>query len=81
MQGSTLLIDAVKRGDGFSAQFLLDQNCNVNLTDRSTLDTALHLVCTYNEKSTDPTTYKDMVLVGKALLQHSADTNMQNNKG
>lgn len=81
LQGCTLLIDAVKRGDGFSAQFLLDKDCNVNLTARTTADTALHLVCTYSEKSGENVTYKDMVLVGKALLQKSADPNLQNNRG
>lgn len=80
-QGSTLLIDAVQRGDGFAAQFLLDKDCNVNLTARSTADTALHLVCTYSEKLNENDTYKDMVLVGKALLQKGTDTNLQNNRG
>lgn len=82
-QGCTLLIDAVQRGDGFTAQFLLDRDCDVNLTARSTADTALHIVCTYSEKSSDidSDTYKEMVLVGKALLLKRADPNLQNNRG
>lgn len=80
MQGCTLLIDAVKRGDGFAAQFLLEKDCNVNLASRTTADTALHLVCTYSEKTNENDT-KDMVLVGKALLQKGADSNLQNNRG
>lgn len=81
LQGCTLLIDAVQRGDGFSAQFLLDKECDVNLTSKLTADTALHIVCTYSEKSCENDTYKDMVLVGKALLQKGADPNLQNNRG
>lgn len=81
MQGCTLLIDAVQRGDGFSAQFLLDRDCDVNLTSKLTNDTALHVVCTYAEDSTDADSFKDMILVGKALLMKSADVNLQNNRG
>lgn len=81
LQGCTLLIDAVKRGDGFSAQFLLEQDCNVNLTSKLTNDAALHIVCTYSEKSTDSETLKEMVLVGNVLLAKSADINLQNAKG
>lgn len=80
-EGNTLLIDAVKRADSFSAHFLLDKGCDVNMISRDIGDTALHLVCTYAKKSTDLDTYKDMLLVGKALLQHNADPNIQNNKG
>lgn len=79
--GSSLLIDAVKRGDAFSANFLLDNDCKVNLTDRKTDDTALHLICTHSEATTDANTYKDMVLFGKALLQNQADPNLQNSQG
>lgn len=83
LQGCTLLVDAVGRGDGFTAQFLLDHDCDVNLTARSTADTALHIVCTYSEKASeiDGDTAKEMVLVGKALLSKQADPNLQNNRG
>lgn len=81
LQGCTLLIDAIQRGDGFSAQFLIEKECNVNLTSRVTSDTALHLVCTYSEKSSEGEIYKDMVLVGKTLLQRDADPNLQNVRG
>lgn len=80
-QGCTLLIDAVKRGDGFASQFLLDQDCNVNLMSKVTADTALHLVCTYSEKSCDKDTFKDMMLVAEALIQKGADPNIQNRQG
>lgn len=81
MQGSTLLIDAVKRGDGFAAHFLLEKDCDVNLTSRVTADTALHLVCTYSEKSCDAETLTEMISVGKVLLEKKADPNVQNRRG
>jgi rabankyrin-5 len=81
-EGCTLLIDAVKRGDAFSGRYLLDANCNVNLTSRSSVDTALHLVCTYAEKTTsDPDTFQDMLSIGEQLLAKNADLNIQNIRG
>lgn len=80
-QGCTLLIDAIKRGDGFAAQFLLEKDCNVNLSSKDTTDTALHLVCTYSEKSCDKDTFNDMISVAEALLQKGADPNVQNRRG
>lgn len=80
-QGCTLLIDAVQRGDGFAAQFLLEKGCNVDLTSKMTQDTALHVACTYSEKSSECDTFREMGLVGKTLLQRGADTNIQNNRG
>ncbi|XP_055542467.1 rabankyrin-5 isoform X2 [Wyeomyia smithii] len=79
--GCTLLVDSVRRGDGFAAQFLLDKGCNVDMITRDTSDTALHLVCTYAEKSTDSETFRDMLSVGRQLLKWRADPNMQNMKG
>ncbi|XP_055377542.1 rabankyrin-5 [Condylostylus longicornis] len=80
-EGNTLLIDAIKRGDGFSAEFLLARNCDVNLTSKTTSDTALHLVSQYSIDSTDADTYKDMLEVGKKLLALKCDVNLQNSKG
>lgn len=78
-----MLIDAVKRGDGFAAKFLLDQpSCNATLTDRTSDDSALHLACTYAESTCDPTTYDEMLEVAKRLLsEHKADPNLRNQKG
>lgn len=76
-----MLIDAIKRGDGFAAQFLLENDCDVNLMSKGAADTALHLVCTYSEKSFDKDTFKDMMLVAESLLQKGADANVQNRKG
>lgn len=80
-QGNTLLIDAIKRGDSFTAQFLLEKGCNVDLVTRDTSDTALHLVCTYAERSTDAETHREMLSIGRQLLKQQADPNMQNSKG
>lgn len=75
------MIDAVKRSDGFSARFLLEHGCNVNLTSRVTADTALHLICTYSEKSCDPETFIEMIAIGKMIVENGADLNAQNRKG
>uniref|UniRef100_A0A182Y4P8 FYVE-type domain-containing protein n=1 Tax=Anopheles stephensi TaxID=30069 RepID=A0A182Y4P8_ANOST len=80
-EGNTLLIDAIKRGDSFTAQFLLEKGCNVDLVTRDTSDTALHLVCTYSERSTDIETHREMLSIGRQLLKQQADPNMQNSKG
>lgn len=80
-QGCTLLIDAIKRGDGFAAQFLLEKDCDVNLMSKDTSDTALHLVCTYSEKSFDKDTFNDMISIAEALIQKGADPNVQNRRG
>lgn len=80
-QGCTLLIDAIKRGDGFAAKFLLENKCNVNLTTKNTLDTALHYVCTFPEKTSDPNTFKEMLAMGEDILSRDVDVNKQNNKG
>lgn len=75
------MIDAIKRGDGFTAQFLLDKGCNIDLVTRDTSDTALHLVSTYAEKCTDPETFRDMLSVARQLLKRRADPNVQNIRG
>lgn len=62
-KGCTLLIDAIKRGDGFTSKFLLEKGCDVDLIDRDSADTALHLVSTYSENSCDFDTCTEMVNV------------------
>ena len=53
----------------------------MNLVTRDTSDSAMHLVCTYSEKSSDTETFADMLDVAKQLLKNGADLNMQNVKG
>lgn len=81
LDGSTLLIDAITRGDGFAAKFLLENNCDVNLTSEKTSDTALHHICTYSKDTSDPETFKEMLNVGQKILALNALVNKQNNKG
>uniref|UniRef100_A0A1L8DIW4 Ankyrin n=1 Tax=Nyssomyia neivai TaxID=330878 RepID=A0A1L8DIW4_9DIPT len=79
--GCTLLIDAVKRGDGFSALFLLEKGANVNLTSKVMGDTALHIVVTYARKSTDEDTFEEMLKVGQKILECEPNVNAQNTRG
>lgn len=71
----------MKRGDGFSAEFLLEKKCDVNLTTKESLDTALHYICTFSEKTSDPETFKEMLAVGTKLLEIKCNVNKQNVKG
>lgn len=71
----------MKRGDGFAARFLLEHGCDVNLTARVTADTALHLICTYSEKSCDTDTFAEMAAIGKMAVENGADLNAQNRQG
>lgn len=80
-RGETLLIDAIKRGDGFAAKFLLDNNCNVDLTTKENGDAALHYICTYSKDTSEPEVFKDMLEVGRKILSLNVDVNKQNNKG
>lgn len=79
--GATLLIDAIKRGDGFAANFLLENNCDVNLTTKESEDTALHYICTYSRETSDPATFNEMLEVGKKILEKGVEINKQNSKG
>jgi ankyrin repeat protein len=80
--GCTLFIDAIKRSDEYSAKFLLDHDCDVNLTTEDTGDTALHILCTYAKDSCSNETYKNMLNVGKNILSKSnVAINVQNKKG
>lgn len=81
-EGCTLLIDAVKRSDSFSAKFLLDHSCDLNLTTKDTGDTALHVICTFSMESTSSTTFKEMLDIGRKILaRQDLDINKQNVKG
>ena len=79
--GATLLIDAIKRGDGFSAKFLLENYCDANLTTKETEDTALHYLCTFSKETSDPETFKKLLEVGTKILSMKVDVNKQNSKG
>lgn len=81
-EGATLLIDAVKRSDAFSAKFLLDNECDLNLTTKDTGDTALHIVCTFSKESSSNGTFKEMLDIGKIMLtKPNLEINKQNSRG
>uniref|UniRef100_A0A1I8NT83 FYVE-type domain-containing protein n=2 Tax=Stomoxys calcitrans TaxID=35570 RepID=A0A1I8NT83_STOCA len=80
-KGDTILIDAVKRGDKFSAEFVLKNNCDLNQTSRSSADTALHVICAYSPQTIDAGLYSDMVGVGQTLLSMNPNVNIQNRSG
>ncbi|EDW37972.1 GL12350 [Drosophila persimilis] len=80
-KGSTLLIDALKKGDVFSAKFLLDQNCILDLISRPSADTVLHIICSYVESQTDRETFEQINELGKNILQRKANVNIQNVRG
>lgn len=81
-EGATLLIDAIKRADDFSAMFLLEHDCDVNLTTTTSGDTALHLICTYSQETSESvTSYKEMLKIGRHILSLKVDVNKQNSMG
>ncbi|KAI9579988.1 rabankyrin-5 [Glossina fuscipes] len=80
-QGYTPLIDAVKRGDKFSADFLLERQCQLDLMSRQTADTVLHIICAYDPSETNSETYSSMVEVGKRIVELKPDVNVQNHLG
>lgn len=80
-EGATLLIDSIKRGDGFAAKFLLENKCDVNLTTRGSEDTALHLICTFSKETSDLEVYTEILDVGRKILSLEVDVNKQNSKG
>ncbi|XP_037823692.1 rabankyrin-5-like [Lucilia sericata] len=80
-EGSTILIDAVKRGDKFAADFLLERNCELDLTSRSTADTVLHILCAYNPKETDAEVFSNMIEIGKKVISMKPNINLQNRQG
>lgn len=81
-EGATLLIDAIKRADNFSAKFLLENGCDVNLTSNGSEDTPLHLICTYSQETSESAaSYKEMLEIGRHILSLKVDVNKQNSKG
>lgn len=60
---------------------MLDRNCELDLTSRLTADTALHVICAYNPKDSDPETYLNMIEVGRKIISMKPNINLQNCKG
>lgn len=76
MGGFSLLKSALKNGDAFSANFLLDQNCLLDLPSKPSSDTALHIICNYGPDNTP-----EIMEVVKKILQRQLNINIQNIKG
>ncbi|XP_062122617.1 rabankyrin-5 [Drosophila sulfurigaster albostrigata] len=79
--GSTLLIDAVKKSDNFAADFLLSQNCIVDNLSRPSSDTALHIICSYGRSNCDQNDFSQMLDIGRKILQCNPNVNIQNIQG
>ncbi|XP_017848794.1 rabankyrin-5 [Drosophila busckii] len=79
--GSTLLIDAVRRNDHFAADFLLNHNCLVDLLSRPSSDTALHIVCNYGKEERNKDALNNMIEIGRKILDRNPDVNIQNLQG
>ncbi|KAH8357713.1 hypothetical protein KR084_005483, partial [Drosophila pseudotakahashii] len=77
MEGSPILIAALRNGDAFSAHFLLDLNCLLDLSSKTSLDTALHIICNYTEKISAAEIFN----VGKRILEKNPNVNIRNIKG
>ncbi|XP_053963428.1 rabankyrin-5 [Anastrepha ludens] len=80
-EGLTLLIRAIKNYDEFSANFLLDNGCGLNLIARKTGDTALHVICKYSPVETDPEVFTSILSIGKKILALNPNINIQNAEG
>ncbi|XP_074641653.1 rabankyrin-5-like [Tubulanus polymorphus] len=76
--GRCLLHKALKRGDEFSASFLIKNNANVNMASHIEKETALHLVA---KENTSPALMESMARIAKLLLEYNADTNAQDQNG
>ncbi|XP_044313368.1 rabankyrin-5 isoform X2 [Drosophila rhopaloa] len=81
IEGSTLLIAALRNGDVFSANFLLEENCLLDLSPDPSSDTALHIICNFVEYSNNPDNFAEILKVGKNILLRNPNVNIQNVKG
>ncbi|KAH8379366.1 hypothetical protein KR009_004439, partial [Drosophila setifemur] len=81
IEGSPLLIWALRNGDAFSANFLLEKNCQLDLLSRPSSDTALHIICNYGESKNNRDICEEMIEVGKSILLKKPNINIQNVKG
>ncbi|KRK02551.1 rabankyrin-5 isoform X1 [Drosophila yakuba] len=76
IEGCSLLKSSLKNGDTFSANFLLDQNCLLDLPSKHSSDTALHIICNYN-----PDNISEIIEVVIKILERNVNVNIQNTKG
>ncbi|KAH8288003.1 hypothetical protein KR054_008722, partial [Drosophila jambulina] len=80
-EGYTLLMGALRSGDAFSANFLLDQNCLLDLSSGPSAETALHIICSYGESRNDQNLFGKLIKIGMKMLQKDSNVNVQNKNG
>ncbi|XP_069982534.1 rabankyrin-5 isoform X2 [Penaeus vannamei] len=73
--GASLLHRAVRRGDEFSASFLMNHGCSVNVATPGDGRTPLHTLVSQNY--IDQQTREDMVKVAQTMIEKGADPNIQ----
>ncbi|XP_059511180.1 rabankyrin-5 [Stegostoma tigrinum] len=79
--GWSLLHKAIQRGDEFSASFLIRNGARVNAATYGEQETPLHLVALYSLKKHSVETMAGMARIAQALVEASANSNMQDSKG
>ncbi|XP_030392208.1 rabankyrin-5 isoform X3 [Gopherus evgoodei] len=80
-RGWSLLHKAIRRGDKFSANFLIKNGARVNAATLGDQETPLHLVASYSPKKHLPDVMSEMAQIAESLLQAGANPNMQDCKG
>nr|XP_045601096.1 rabankyrin-5-like [Procambarus clarkii] len=73
--GASLLHRAVRRGDEYSASFLMNHGCSVNVATPGDGRTPLHTLVSQNYE--DQQTRDDMVKVTQMMMEKGADPNIQ----
>lgn len=73
--GASLLHRAVRRGDEYSASFLMSHGCSVNVATLRDGSTPLHTLA--SQDYPDPQVRQDMVRVAQMMIEKGADPNIQ----
>uniref|UniRef100_A0A672L1J6 Zinc finger ZZ-type and EF-hand domain containing 1 n=1 Tax=Sinocyclocheilus grahami TaxID=75366 RepID=A0A672L1J6_SINGR len=79
--GWSLLHKAIQRGDEFASTFLIRHSAQVNAATVGSVETPLHLVCSFSPKKHSGEVMAGMAHIAEALLKAGANPNMQNSKG
>ncbi|XP_060560051.1 rabankyrin-5-like, partial [Ruditapes philippinarum] len=79
--GRSLLHKAIKRGDEFSASFLIKNKADVNMTTHLDKETALHMTACFSPDVTSPEIMSGMARIAELLLNNGAQVNAQDTAG
>ncbi|XP_064612506.1 rabankyrin-5-like [Liolophura sinensis] len=79
--GKCLLHKAIKRGDEFSAEFLIQHQADVNAVTHMDRETPLHMVSSFSPEVTSEETVQGMTRIAKLLLDSGANANAQDTEG